>query len=1305
MAINASIATVGLVKFDGTGNFGLWQRRVKDLLVQQGLVKALYGKTKKPEKMTDDEWEELDMKAVSTIRLLLADEVMYDVMEENSTAGIWLNLEKRYMSKSLTNKLHLKQKLYGLKMTEGADLRQHINTFKQIISDMLRIDIKFEDEDKAMMLLTSLPASYEHLVTTLLYGKETLELEEVSGALLDHYQRKHKDSAESSGEGLVVKGYQDRGRKKDKDDKSARGRSKSKSKAVKCFKCQKKGHMKRDYPEWNKGKEESSTSVNVVADSESDGDMLSVSSSTDGLNNSWLLDSACSFHVTPHRNWFDTYRSINCGSVRMGNDAACTIIGMGTIKIKMSDGVVRTLEEVRHIPDMRKNLISLGTLDSKGYSYKSENGIMKVSKGAMVVMTGQKISSNVYKLLGNTILGGVAAVAESEDDDTLLWHMRLGHMSERGMRELHKRNLLTGIKSCKLDFCKYCIMGKQCRVRFKTAIHKTKGILDYVHSDIWGPVRTLSKGGAQYFMSFIDDYSRKAWVYFLKNKSEAFAKFKIWKAEVENQTGRKIKCLRTDNGTEYRDGDFLKFCEEHGIKRHFTVRKTPQQNGVAERLNRTITETARCLRLNAELPKIFWAEVVNMACYIINRSPRVALDGKVAEEVWTGQEVDYSFMRIFGCPAYVHISGEDRSKLDPKSKKCIFLGFKKGVKGYKLWDPVAQKVVISRDVVFDEKSMTKAFKEEKSQAAESSNNIGRSTVQVELDELESQSNEEPHSNDQEQDSTRSDRPKRNKRPPVRYGFEDLVSYALLTSSEDPSTFQEAIESSEKDKWMEAMVEENESLSKNKTWELTELPKGKKPIGCKWVFKKKEAVSEKEGERFKARLVAKGYSQRHGIDYDEVFSPVVRHTSIRAVLALVADQDLELEQLDVKTAFLHGNLEEEIFMEQPKGFKQPGTENLVCRLKKSLYGLKQSPRQWYKRFDSYMIQIGYTRCEYDCCVYVRILEDGSYIFLLLYVDDMLIAAKSMCEVNRLKSLLHKEFEMKDLGAAKKILGMEIHKDRGARKLWLSQKNYIRKVLEKFSMLDAKPVSTPLANHFRLSGSQCPKNEEEIENMSKVLYASAVGCLMYAMVCIRPDLAHAVSTVSRYMTNPGREHWNAVKWIFRYLKGTAEHGILFSRQPGTNSVVGYVDADYAGEVDDRRSTTGYVFTLSGGPICWKSTLQSIVAMSTTEAEYMAVAEAAKEALWLKGLVKELGLNQGGVQMHCDSQSAIYLAKNQVYHAKTKHIDVRFHKIRELIVTGDIVLEKVHTSENAADMLTKPVTTAKFKHCLDLVNVSSL
>ncbi|KAL7001863.1 hypothetical protein U1Q18_052394 [Sarracenia purpurea var. burkii] len=391
------------------------------------------------------------------------------------------------------------------------------------------------------------------------------------------------------------------------------------------------------------------------------------------------------------------------------------------------------------------------------------------------------------------------------------------------------------------------------------------------------------------------------------------------------------------------------------------------------------------------------------------------------------------------------------------------------------------------------------------------------------------------------------------------------------------------------------------------------------------------------------------------------------------------------------------------MEQPEGFKQPETEHLVCRLKKSLYGLKQSPRQWYKRFDSFMIRIGFTRCEYDCCVYVRSLDDGSYIFLLLYVDDMLIAAKSMVEINRLKKLLGKEFDMKDLGAARKILGIEIRRDRPAGKLWVSQKDYVRKVLERFSMADAKQVSTPLAGHFRLSTAQCPVSAEEIQDMSDVPYASAFGCLMYAMVCTRPDLAHAVSTVSKYMANPGREHWKAVKWIFRYLRGTTDHGILFARQQGQISVVGYVDADYAGGVDDRRSTTGYVFTLAGGPICWRSMVQSLVALSTTESEYMAVTEAGKEALWLKGFVKELGIDQGGVQLHCDSQSAIYLAKHQVYHARTKHIDVRFHKVRELIAMGDVVLEKVHTSENATDMLTKTVTADKFKHCLDLINVS--
>jgi hypothetical protein len=250
--------------------------------------------------------------------------------------------------------------------------------------------------------------------------------------------------------------------------------------------------------------------------------------------------------------------------------------------------------------------------------------------------------------------------------------------------------------------------------------------------------------------------------------------------------------------------------------------------------------------------------------------------------------------------------------------------------------------------------------------------------------------------------------------------------------------------------------------------------------------------------------------------------VVKHTSIKSVLALVARYDMALEQMDVKKTFFHGDLEEQIYMEQPKGFSQPRQEHLVYKLKKSLYGLKQLPRQWYKRFDSYMIKIGYRRCEYDCCVYVKSIDDGSFIFLLLYMDDMLIAAKSIMEVNKLKVLLSRELDMKDLGAAKKILGMEILRDRDARRLWLSQVGYVKRVLERFSMATAKSVNTPLVNHFCLFTLQCPKTVEETEDMSEVPYASAMGCLMYAIVCTRLDLAQVVSVVCKYMANPGRQH---------------------------------------------------------------------------------------------------------------------------------------------------------------------------------------
>jgi hypothetical protein len=287
-------------------------------------------------------------------------------------------------------------------------------------------------------------------------------------------------------------------------------------------------------------------------------------------------------------------------------------------------------------------------------------------------------------------------------------------------------------------------------------------------------------------------------------------------------------------------------------------------------------------------------------------------------------------------------------------------------------------------------------------------------------------------------------------------------------------------------------------------------------------------------------------------------------------------------------------------------------------------------------------------------------------------------KSMVEINRLKAQLARTFDMKDLGATKQILGMEIHRDRKNGKLWLSQQKYVEKILMRFGMNNVKPVQIPLASHFKLSSGLCPSNDEEKDYMSRVPYANAVGSLMYAMVSTRPDISHAVGVVSRYMENPGKEHWEAVKWVLRYLRGTSNYSITYDGS--SDSVCGYVDSDFAGDLDKRRSTSGYVFTLAGGPISWMSKLQNIVSLSTTEAEYMAASHACKEAIWLKGLLGEFGRMQDKVKVFCDSQSAIHLARNPAYHSKTKHISIKYHFVRQVVDEGGVV-EKPTTPMNGS------------------------
>ncbi|KAK8569112.1 hypothetical protein V6N12_007644 [Hibiscus sabdariffa] len=489
-----------------------------------------------------------------------------------------------------------------------------------------------------------------------------------------------------------------------------------------------------------------------------------------------------------------------------------------------------------------------------------------------------------------------------------------------------------------------------------------------------------------------------------------------------------------------------------------------------------------------------------------------------------------------------------------------------------------------------------------------------------------------------------------------------------------------------------MRSEMDSMSDNQVWTLVEPPEGIKPIGCKWVFKKKTDM-DGNVQTYKGRLVAKGYRQIHGIDYDETFSPVAMFKSIRILLALAVFHDYEIWQMDVKTAFLNGKLEEDVYMTQPEGFVTPENAGKVCKLQRSIYGLKQASRSWNLRFNDAIKEFGFMRNEDEPCVYKKF--SGSIVsFLILYVDDILIIGNDIPTLQSVKAWLSSCFSMKDLGETTYILGVKIYRDRSRRLLGLSQSTYIDKVLKRFNMEASKKRFLPMTHGISLSKEMCPSTSQERERMSQVPYASAIGSIMYAMICTRPDLSYALSMTSRYQANPGEGHWVAVKNILKYLRRTMDVFLVYGGEEQL-SIKGYTDASFQTDKDDSRSQSGFVFRLNGGAVSWKSSKQDTVADSTTEAEYIAASEAAKEAVWIKKFITELGVVPSisdALELYCDNNGAIAQAKEPKSHQRSKHILRRFHLIREIVDRGDVEICKVHTDDNIADPLTKPLSQQK-------------
>ncbi|PRQ42655.1 putative RNA-directed DNA polymerase [Rosa chinensis] len=515
------------------------------------------------------------------------------------------------------------------------------------------------------------------------------------------------------------------------------------------------------------------------------------------------------------------------------------------------------------------------------------------------------------------------------------------------------------------------------------------------------------------------------------------------------------------------------------------------------------------------------------------------------------------------------------------------------------------------------------------------------------------------------------------------------SYALtvnqLSTVAIPRTVQEALDDP---KWRIAMNEEMEALQKNDTWEIAPLPQGKKTIGCRWIYTVK-LKADGSIDRYKARLVAKGYTQKYGVDYQETFAPVAKINTIRILMSLAATYDWPLQQYDVKNAFLHGDLEEEVYMDMPPGSQCKLSEvGKVCRLRKSLYGLKQSPRAWFGRFTKAMKAFGYRQSNSDHTLFIR-HKAGKLTVLIVYVDDMVVTGDDPVERKALQDYLATEFEMKDLGQLKYFLGIEVARSKEG--ISLSQRKYVLDLLTETGMLDCQPVETPMEMNHRLGEwkDQVPTNKSR--------YQCLVGKLIY-LSHTRPDIAYAVGVVSQFMHAPSEDHMNAVYRILRYLKAAPGKGLLFAKKDKL-IVEGYTDADWAGSKVDRRSTSGYFTFVGGNLVTWRSKKQKVVARSSAEAEFRGMAHGVCELLWIRHLLKDLGFkNRKTMDLHCDNKAAIEIAHNPVQHDRTKHVEVDRHFIKENLDRKIIYFPFVQSEEQLADILTKAVSGKVFNSSLD-------
>ena len=1267
-------------------NYSHWSFRMKMFLEKEGCWDVVVGG--KPDNVTEADWILLDKKAMWNIGLCVDNAQLIHIKSAKTSKESWSALKKYHAKVTLSSKISLIKKVFKAQLPKGGNMEEHLVQMFQWLDELSEMGANFGESLLVMIILSSLNEDYDTLITALeARNDEDLKLEFIRTKLIDEWEKKSKSGKRETA--LSV----------DKNHKFQ----------PKCYFCKKEGHLRAKCTEYKKWKAEQEYKEESKIKKPENANIVCTNTefalTTGKFGSGWLLDSGASCHISCDRRLFTEIDESVKEQVTTANGENIISSGRGIAKISLiSDGIEKVfpIKDVLYVPEMEGSLLSVRKLTEKGLKVIFEKDSCIIYQNRVVI--GQAVLVNgLYKMKeGHKVL----FVKGHSDVCVHEWHRRLAHRDITQVKKMNEYGLKFLSCNCG-ETCEACLKGKMSRGPFPQRSEiSSKQKLDLIHSDVCGPFQVDSPSGNRYVVTFIDDYSRYTVLYLIRNKSEVKVKFREFVENVKTKFGAKPKKLRSDNGGEYIDRELQDYLKSEGIEFQHTVAYTPQQNGVAERKNRYLVEAVRCMLIDSDMEKCFWGEAICTANFVQNRVV-TRTTGCTPFERWFDSKPSFESFRVFGENCAVWIPKEKRKKLDDTSVIMKFVGYDEEAKAYRLVDPETKRITLSRDVSFlkpsdgtviDKKSDEliidlDACKESVNQNVDEDNEDEEYNSDSEGDfygfEDESFTNRRlnPEANVDSPNIRRSQRATAGMRP----GY--LNDYVCLSGKiqEEPRTLEEVMTSPDRDKWVEAMNEELKSIRANNTWVLVDLPQSKKAIGTKWVFKLKRDV-DGNINRYKARLVAQGYSQKYGEDFDEVFAPTARVTSFRALLAVAAKKNFAVKHYDIKTAFLNGNIEEEVYVKQPPGFE---SGNKVCRLQKCLYGLKQAARCWNRALNDFLLKIGFRCSKTDKCLYIFGKPGQEKCFVLVHVDDMVMASVDESFIQEIVSKIAEKFEIVSLGDIKQFLGMRVERSEEG-DFYLNQKSYIDKIVNLAGLADAKHSSVPIdVGYHRAVDSKALDNNKE--------YQKLIGLLLYVSTNSRPDVSAAVSILSQKSSCPTVNDLNEVRRVIRYLKGTSEKRLRISDCQDESGLYAYSDANWAEDRNDRKSNSGYVIKLHGGTVSWACRKQSCVSLSTCESEYIALAETCQEVVWLRSLCKDFGFDLiSPTTINEDNQSCIKLVENEKFSNRTKHIDTRYHFVRDLKENDVIKLQYCCSNSNVADLLTKPLGASKMDQMRGLVGV---